>query len=187
MPAPVISLDKLDPDAVAKLMEQATQLTPVPTSGASEALHVGDHDVPWVDIGDGTLIQLLKVDLSRNLWITRNKMKAGTRVIKHYHTGPVYAFTVQGSWYYEEYPETVNRAGSFLFEPAGSAHTLCVSADEPDDTIVWFMIEGANLNIDDNGNVVSITDAHNILAGYRTLCELAGESMDNVVVVGEGL
>ena len=141
----------------------------VPLHGAAEALHVGDNDAPFVDIGDGTLIQLLMVDLSQNVWITRNRMQPGTSVIKHYHTGSVYAFTLQGSWYYEEYPETVNHAGSFLFEPAGSSHRLTVSADQEGETIVWFMINGTNINIDEGGNVVSIADAYNVLEGYRLL------------------
>lgn len=159
----------------------------VPTSVDAQAMHVGDADVPWVDIGDGTLIQLLQVDLSHNIWITRNRMKPGTRVIRHYHTGTVYAYTVQGSWYYEEYPETVNRSGSFLFEPAGSVHTLKVSDEQGEDTIVWFMINGANLNIDDDGNVVSIADAHNVLEGYRLLCQMNGQSCENVIVLGEDI
>ena len=74
----------------------------IPLHGAAEALHVGDSDAPFVDIGDGTLIQLLMVDLAQNIWITRNRMQPGTSVIKHYHTGSVYAFTLQGAWYYEE-------------------------------------------------------------------------------------
>jgi quercetin dioxygenase-like cupin family protein len=185
MTAETITLDKLDPEALAALAAQAETATTVPTHGHTEAMHVGDADVPWVDVGDGTLIQLLQVDLNRNIWITRNKMRPGLKVVKHYHTGPVYAYTVQGSWFYEEYPQTVNRAGSFLFEPAGSAHTLCVPEDETAETIVWFMIEGANLNIDENGNVISIADAHNVLAGYRALCHLAGVSCDKVVVLGE--
>ncbi len=162
-------------------------LTPpvVPLHGATEALHVGDHDAPFVDIGDGTLIQLLMVDLAQNIWITRNRMQPGTRVIKHYHTGPVYAFTLQGEWYYEEYPETVNRAGSFLFEPAGSVHTLTIPEDQDGETIVWFLLHGTNINIDERGDVVSIADAFNVLAGYRLLCEAQGVSADAVIVQGE--
>lgn len=158
--------------------------TVIPLRGLTEALHVGDSDAPFVDVGGGTLIQLLMVDLAQNLWITRNRMQPGTKVITHYHTGPVYAFTLQGSWFYEEYPETVNRAGSFLFEPAGSVHTLVIPADQEGETIVWFMIHGTNINIDGDGQVVSIADAHNVLAGYRLLCGQAGQSAEAVVVIG---
>jgi len=157
----------------------------VPLHGAAEALHVGESDAPFVDIGEGALIQLLMVDLSQNVWITRNRMQPGTSVIKHYHTGSVYAFTLQGSWYYEEYPETVNQAGSFMFEPAGSSHRLTVPADQEGETIVWFMINGTNINVDEDGNVVSIADAHNVLEGYRLLCKINGLSSEAVIVMGE--
>ncbi len=156
----------------------------VPLQGAAEAMHVGNSDTHFVDIGDGTLIQLLMVDLSQNIWITRNRMQPGTRVIKHYHTGPVYAFTLQGKWFYDEYPETVNEAGSFLFEPAGSVHTLVIPKEQEDETIVWFLIHGTNINIDETGDVVSIADAFNVLEGYRYLCTEQGKSSDAVIVMG---
>ncbi|MCP5183923.1 MAG: 2,4'-dihydroxyacetophenone dioxygenase family protein [Pseudomonadales bacterium] len=157
----------------------------VPLRGLNEAMHVGADAAPFVDIGDGTLIQLLLVDLAHNLWITRNRMQPGTRVITHYHTGPVYAYTLQGRWYYEEYPETVNTAGSFLFEPSGSVHTLVIPPDQAGETIVWFQIHGTNLNLDPAGQVVSIADAHNVLVGYRWLCQRSGASADAVIVLGE--
>lgn len=162
-----------------------TPITPtVPLHGATQALHVGDSEAPFVDVGDGTLIQLLMVDLAQNIWITRNRMQPGTRVIKHYHTGPVYAFTLQGRWFYEEYPDTVNQAGSFLFEPAGSVHTLTIPEDQEGETVVWFLIHGTNINIDGAGDVVSIADAFNVLEGYRLLCEAQGASSDAVIISG---
>ncbi len=168
-------------------MTDPTRIPIIPAEGLTEALHVGSEAAPFVDIGDGTLIQLLMVDLAQNIWITRNRMQPGTTVIKHYHTGPVYAFTIEGRWYYEEYPDTVNEAGSFLFEPAGSVHTLTIPADQMGETVVWFMINGTNINVDEDGTVVSIADAHNVLAGYRFLCEAQGLSSDAVVVIGESL
>ena len=72
----------------------------------------------------------------------------------HRHTGPVWGYTISGAWKYKEY-DYVNRAGSFLYEPAGSVHTLqCIE----DDTNVWFHMYGANLNLDADGNVESVAD-----------------------------
>ena len=88
----------------------------------------------------------------------------------HRHTGPVWGYTVSGAWKYKEY-DYVNHAGSFLYEPAGSVHTLqCVE----DDTRVWFHMYGANLNLDADGNIESITDGAGTLAAYYMLCEAAG-------------
>jgi hypothetical protein len=75
----------------------------------------------------------------------------------------------------------VNRAGSFLFEPAGSVHTLTTPADNTEPTDVWFQIHGANLNLDADGNVESITDGPGVPAAYHALCETQGLLRPNVV------
>ena len=64
----------------------------------------------------------------------------------------------------------MNRAGSFLYEPAGSQHTLLVPEDNDEVTDVWFQIFGANLNLDADGGVESVTDAASVLASYRHMC-----------------
>ncbi|MCU1460496.1 MAG: Cupin 2 conserved barrel domain protein [Acidimicrobiales bacterium] len=150
-----------------------TMLHEVPT-----AVHIGKDDLPFVDIGDGSKLKVIHVDVNAGLWIVENIFQAGYDVQKHKHTGPVYAYTVSGAWKYKEY-EYVNRAGSFLYEPAGSVHSLTAVEDA---TQVWFQIYGANLNLDAEGNVESITDAAGVLAAYHLLCEAAGLPRPNVLV-----
>ena len=76
----------------------------------------------------------------------------------------------------------MNRAGSFLFEPAGSVHTLAVPADNNEPTDVWFQIHGVNLNLDVAvGNVESVTDGPGVLAAYYALCEARGLPRPSVV------
>ena len=87
-----------------------------------------------------------------------------------YHTGEVYAYTNAGSWHYLEYPE-VNRPGSYLFEPAGSTHTLHAPSENDVLTDVFFVVRGANLNLDEQGKVESIFDAGTALRVYREGCE----------------
>ena len=140
------------------------------TQAAPEAIHIGRDDLPWVEIGNGNKLKVLMVDEGQGLWIVENIFQGGFEVIPHKHTGPVYGYTVSGAWKYKEY-DYVNRAGSFLFEPAGSVHTLqCIE----DDTHVWFHISGVNINLDADGNVESITDGAGILQAYYLLCEAAG-------------
>ena len=134
------------------------------------AVHIGADDLPWVDIGDGSKLKVLQVRSDEGLWIVQNVFTAGYTVPTHRHTGPVWGYTISGAWHYKEY-DYVNRAGSFLYEPAGSVHTLeCVE----DDTNVWFQMYGANLNLDAEGNVESIFDGPGTLAAYYALCEAAG-------------
>lgn len=92
----------------------------------------------------------------------------------HYHTGPVFAVTYSGSWYYKEYPAFVNRAGSYLYEPAHSIHTLMVSDDIDEDTVVWFAIYGCNVNVDEGGNILGIVDAKAVLQVYQEGCQARG-------------
>ena len=57
-----------------------------------------------------------------------------------------------------------------MTETAGSTHTLTVPASNDGLTDVWFTIYGANLNLDGDGNVELVVDAHGILPFYRALC-----------------
>lgn len=115
---------------------------------------------------------------AEGLWIVENVFRAGYEVQRHKHTGPVYAYTTSGAWRYKEY-SYVNRAGSFLYEPAGSVHTLQVFKD---DTHVWFQIYGANLNLDAGGDVESVVDGPGTLQTYLALCQAAGLPQPNVLI-----
>jgi 2,4'-dihydroxyacetophenone dioxygenase len=144
------------------------------------ALHRGEDELPFVTIDEGIELQLLQVDIPNGLWVIRNRFQPGSQVQKHKHTGQVFAFTQSGSWKYAEYPE-VNTAGSYLFEPAGSEHTLIVPDTNTEVTDVWFAIYGANLNLDADGNVDLVIDAKMVLDFYVALCEAAGVSNPPVI------
>jgi 2,4'-dihydroxyacetophenone dioxygenase len=150
------------------------------TVSIPRAIHRGEDELPFVDIGDGSTLQLLQVDIEHGLWVIRTRFNPGYLVQTHKHTGEVFAFTISGSWKYKEYPE-LNTAGSYLFEPAGSVHTLTVPEDNDAVTDVWFAITGANLNLDAKGNVESTIDAGSIRDAYFALCEAAGHGRPHVV------
>ncbi|OBA94224.1 cupin [Mycobacteriaceae bacterium 1482268.1] len=142
------------------------------------AVHIGAEDLPFVDIGDGSKLKVIQVKEAEGLWIVENVFQAGYEVQRHKHTGPVYAYTTSGAWKYKEY-DYVNRSGSFLYEPAGSVHTLQVLEDN---THVWFQMYGANLNLDADGNVDSVVDGALTLAAYYLLCEAEGLPRPAVLV-----
>jgi quercetin dioxygenase-like cupin family protein len=150
---------------------------------APTAIHRGEDALPFITFADGTGMQVLQVDLSVGVWVVRSRFPAGTTQQTHKHTGHVYAFTLSGSWHYLESPDAVSTSGSYLFEPAGSVHTLHVPETNTADTEVWFTIYGANLNLDAAGNVESVTDAHNVLAYYRHVCATRHGMPDPPVIV----
>lgn len=142
------------------------------------AVHLGANDLPYIDIGDGSKLRVLQVKPSEGLWIIENIFHAGYEVETHKHTGPVWGYTRSGAWKYKEY-DYVNRAGSFLYEPAGSVHTLqCIE----DNTEVWFHMYGANINLDAQGNITSIVDGALTLEFYLGMCEQLGLPRPNVLV-----
>ena len=148
------------------------------TSTAPHAIHLGADDLPFVEIGDGNKLKVIQVDVGEGLWIVENIFQKSYAVQTHRHTGPVYAYTTSGAWKYREY-DYVNRAGSFLYEPAGSIHTLtCIE----DDTQVWFHMYGVNLNLAEDGSIESVADGAGALAAYYALCEAQGFDRPNVIV-----
>jgi quercetin dioxygenase-like cupin family protein len=143
-----------------------------------EAVHFGADDLPFIDIGDGSKLKVLQVKTGEGLWIIENIFQAGYEVQTHRHTGPVFGYTQSGAWKYKEY-DYVNRAGSFLYEPAHSQHTLqCIE----DNTRVWFQMYGSNLNLDEAGNIVSTADGLMTLEFYLAMCEEQGFGRPNVLV-----
>lgn len=150
----------------------------MPVASAPAAVHIGADALPFVEIGGGSKLKVLQVKRGEGLWIIENVFQAGYEVPTHRHTGPVWGYTTSGAWKYEEY-DYVNRAGSFLYEPAGSVHTLqCVE----DDTRVWFQILGANLNLDADGKVESVVDGAISLEFYLAACEAQGLPRPNVLI-----
>lgn len=146
-------------------------------TGAPTAVHLGVDEIPFADLGGGNLIRVLQVREKESLWIIENVFQAGFEVQTHRHTGPVWGYTSSGGWKYKEY-DYVNRAGSFLYEPANSVHTLqCIE----DDTRVWFHMLGMNLNLDADGNVESVSDGAGTLAHYLALCEQQGLGRPSVL------
>lgn len=147
------------------------------------ALHRGGDDLPFVELGDGSTLALLHVDVEAGLWVVRTKFPPGITIPRHKHTGEVFAVTFSGAWKYLEYPE-VNTAGSYLYEPAGSVHTLTTPETNTEVTDVWFAIYGANLNLNDDDSVAMVIDAGFIRDFYFAMCEAQGLSRPNTIVNG---
>jgi quercetin dioxygenase-like cupin family protein len=145
----------------------------VPVDGIPSALHRGESELPFVEFEPGVEMQVLQVDIPTGLWVVRMRLAPGATLATHRHGGEVFAFTIAGAWRYLEYPE-VNRAGSYLYEPAGSIHTLQALPANTGVTDVWFAIRGPNLNLDAAGNVSLVLDAGLVLKVYLSKCRKQG-------------
>jgi 2,4'-dihydroxyacetophenone dioxygenase len=144
------------------------------------ALHRAENELPFATIAEGLQVQVIQADISAGYWVTRMRAAPGLALQRHKHTGEVFAFTVAGSWRYLEYPE-INTAGSYLYEPAGSVHTLYVPDGNSVVTDVWFVIYGAILYLDAQDNVESVSDPGSALNRYLKACREAGYAPPNVM------
>ncbi len=143
--------------------------------------HVGA-DLPYADTGVGIELKILRCDAPGGVWVIMNRFQPGVQLPKHKHTGQVEGFTLSGRWHYLEY-DFWSEAGSYIHEPAGSIHTLDVPAENTSPTEVLFIIEGALLDLDDAGNVVSVNDGPGTLEAYLAMLDAAGIARPADVIV----
>jgi hypothetical protein len=85
---------------------------------------------------------------------------------------------MSGSWIYREH-DFVNRAGSYLFEPVGSVHTLYVPADNDGPTEVLSTVYGDVEYLDPDGEVIFVSNWKRTLELYYQGCEEAGVPRPN--------
>ena len=67
-----------------------------------------------------------------------------------------------------------NRAGSYLYEPVGSVHTLFVPSDNTEETEMWSVVYGNTEYLDDNDEVTYVSNWKAMLTLYYEGCETAG-------------
>lgn len=113
--------------------------------------------IPGVDV------QPLMLDTHNGVWVVRAIIHPGVRLPTHYHTGSVHLWTLSGRWNYVEFPDQPQTAGSYLYEPGSSIHTLMTPADNTAPTEMVMCVQGSNINFDADGNYVGLLDANSIV------------------------
>ena len=153
-----------------------------------ESFHSASDDLPWADAwaGDPAIkLKLLMADIEGSRYAVRMLFEPGVQVFTHKHTGEVHAFTFAGEWTYLEYPDSPpNTAGSYLFEPPGSVHTLKVSDDADGPTDVLFIMYGALLHYGPDNEIVAVTDAESVLREYPELLRQQGKPVPATLPIG---
>lgn len=163
--------------------------TPISPAGIPEALHIASDDLPFADDfgAPGVRLKLLQADVEAGFFTVRIRFAPGCQVPTHKHTGPVHAFTLSGEWGYLEYPDSPpNRAGSYLFEPAGSTHTLKVADHNTEETDVYFVVHGAMLILDpETGAVDAVLDAASHIEDWVAALREQGQPVPQIVEGGK--
>lgn len=66
---------------------------------------------------------------------------------------------MSGAWHYSEYPDQIQTAGCYLYEPGGSIHQFNTLASNTEDTDTFMTMTGANINFAADGSFLGIMDA----------------------------
>lgn len=151
-----------------------------------ELLSVNEKDIPLIKdaLGAGVHFKPLRLDLEGGEWVVLASFAPGASIPLHYHTNCVDAWTISGCWYYEEYPDQRQTAGTYLYEPGASVHTLKAAEDNTEDTVVLFRITGGNINFNEDGTFHSILDAALVRHLTDTLSEAQGLGRVNYIGAG---
>ena len=167
---------------------------PIVALPQTELLTLNVSDLPLVkdSLGPGVSTKLLRLDLEANHWVVLATFAPGVTIPIHYHTGAAEVYTLAGRWFYREYPDQPQTAGSYLYEPGGSVHTFYTPEDNAEDTVMLVMVTGANVNFTEDGAFHSILDATSIR--YLADEAVASGSVQNAryisgsttVIVGQG-
>jgi 2,4'-dihydroxyacetophenone dioxygenase len=95
----------------------------------------------------------------------------GSGIDRHYHTGSVAGYCLQGSWKYKE-SDWIARPGTFVYERPGEAHTLQILGDET--MVSFFHVMGPHITLDAEGGEIGYVDAFRLLEYCRQYYEENG-------------
>ena len=101
----------------------------------------------WVPYADGVWFQPCHFNLTSGGFSIVLKGLPGAVLGTHYHVGTVRGYTLRGHWRYLEH-DWVARPGTFIYEPAGEAHTLVITQDSPEPALIMFVVEGGLIYLD---------------------------------------
>ena len=152
------------------------------------ALSVDDDQVPyaesWLGV-EGIDLKLLVADVEGGFFVVRVRFAPGVQLPTHLHTGAVHAYTFSGEWTYLEYPDSAtSRAGSYLYEPPGSTHTLKVLDGNTEATEALFVVGGAMVLYNPDGSVMDVIDAATHRRDYFALLEKQGKPLPRIIEGG---
>jgi len=134
-----------------------------------------DDDRRWIPYADGVWFQPCCFDVTSGGFSVVLKALPGAQLGVHYHVGTVRGYTICGHWRYLEH-DWVAKPGTFIYEPAGEAHTLVITEDSPEPALIFFVNEGGLVYLDkaDGGGFAAYEDGFTLLELCRNYYRDAG-------------
>lgn len=118
----------------------------------------------WVPYAEGVWFQPCCFDVTSGGFSALLKGLPGAKLGVHYHVGTVRGYTMRGRWRYLEH-DWVAGPGTFIYEPAGEAHTLVIADDSPEPALILFVVEGGLIYLDraEGGGFAAYEDGFSML------------------------
>lgn len=134
-----------------------------------------DDEQLWVPYADGVWVQPCCFNVTSGGFSVLLKGLPGAQLGVHYHVGTVRGYTLRGHWRYLEH-DWIAKPGTFIYEPAGEAHTLVVTDDSPEPALILFMVEGGLVYLDKpvDGGFAAFEDGFSALELCRSYYRDAG-------------
>jgi hypothetical protein len=134
-----------------------------------------DDDHLWVPYANGIWFQPCCFNVTSGGVSLVLKGLPGSIVGTHYHVGGVHGYTMRGRWRYLEH-DWIAEPGTYIYEPAGEAHTLVITEDSPEPMITFFVVEGGLIYLDKprDGTFAAYEDGFTLLELTRKYYRDAG-------------
>ena len=126
----------------------------------------------WVRQAPGVEYSPIVLCASQGYYVNLLRVTRSGVLSSHRHFGPVHAFTLKGTWYYEEHPWRA-QPGDYVYEPPGELHTLIVPQDCPE-MITLFHVTGGYSYVGKDGQLTGFEGVFTKLAALETHCRSAG-------------
>lgn len=119
---------------------------------------IPEDDRLWVRRPAGNLYLPLMFDVSAGVVVNIIRYPSPGVIGRHVHDGPVYSWTIEGSWFYPEH-DWVATPGTFVWEPAGDIHTLTTEGV----MTAFYVMHGGLTALDSEGKTIGYDNAVTLL------------------------
>lgn len=147
---------------------------PMSSSHHDDAGPLDPDALPWATWMEGVQVKILRASVTANQYTMLVRFAPGVQLPRHRHLGPVHAWTMSGRWHYLEY-DWVATAGSYVFEESLGTHTFATFADNTEDTLVLFVLQGGMVLLNEHDLPWWHEDAETALHLYRQALEQQGD------------
>jgi anti-sigma factor ChrR (cupin superfamily) len=139
------------------------------TTAQDNEIMVQTADMPWVKMGDGVDIKILRVSEETGFWSAIIRMQPGCQFASHKHLAPADFYVLKGCLKYR-----LGEAGEgcYAYEPTGAIHESTTCDEE---TTLTFNSYGPSIFFNEDGSVKQILN-------HETALEMAAGKEQNYTV-----